>query len=687
MNLTQGNNIYSDRITKILYSFVGLIIISLLINYIYISSKVIEPSNKIIRNEYANIQQKQLQNEINFVLRILESIKSENNISSREIPEHLIKYATSVLNNYNKNSQEYIFALDEEWNVIVHEDVESIKKYNNNYQHIISIIKDTIEAGENWVIYDNKPIHSLDMDDENIKQSYVVYLPEWKMTIGSGYLSKSIKIKSDDFVQKINRLINQNKSNILILNITLILLSIFIATVSNLWIELQINKNDEVVKKEKTKIDVALRDINNHLSKDPVTGMLNKRAFTSYIRKLKLLKNNSKYQVHLFEIDNLNQNSLMAGCNCRVSMLKEFYSCLTKLNLTHHSLFHIDYDRFVLFTKVMTNEEMNNLTQKISNELNSIILCGNATKILFKCSTTEINVNFDSIEDVLDKGEYALKIARLRKLNHTYYNTEINTIRNRELGLSVELMSAIQNAELKVHYQPQFCTSTNRISGVEALVRWNNKKYGNVSPDEFITLAEKKGILNSIGTHVISTALRDMKKLKDVTMTVNILPSELLQVNFTKFIRDLIKQYQIEPNKIIFDIAKQIDLQDMEPISLVMNDLRELGIKFSISSVGIGQSSLKYVCELPVDEIKVPLEIINKIDKNKNYYNFTKSAINFAAATGLNIVLEGVETSDHLKSISNLPNSSIQGFNLSVAKPIELIINEIDITNKVLSHA
>lgn len=687
MNLTQDNNIYSDRITKILYSFVSLIITALLINYVYISSKVIEPSNEIVRNEYANIQKKQLKNEVNFVLRILESIKKEHNVSSGEIPEHLIKYATSILNNYNKNSQEYIFALDQNWNVIVHEDIESIKKYNNNFQHIISTIKNTIESGENWVIYDNKRIHSLDMDNENIKQSYVVYLPDWKMTIGIGYLSKSIEIKSDKFVRKINCLINQNKSNILIINITLILLSIFIATVANLWIELQINRNDENIRKEKSKINVTLKALDDHISRDPVTGMLNKRALSSYIRKLKCLRNNSKYQIHIFEIDDSCSKSLTSGCNSRMLILKEFSSHLRKLNLENHKLFHIDYDHFAVFTKIMTTEEFNKLTNKLQNELSNIILCGKSTKIIFRCSTVELNVYVDSIQDVLEKSEYALKIARLRKLNHTYYNEEIDAKRNRELGLSVELMSAIQKSELKVHYQPQFCASTNRISGVEALVRWSNEKYGNISPNEFISLAEEKGILSSIGTFVIGTALRDLKKLKDVTMTINILPSELLQVNFAKFVKDLIEEHKIEPNKVIFDIAKQIDLNDMEPISVVMNDLRNLGIKFSISSVGIGQSSLKYVCELPVDEIKVPLEIINKIDKNKNYYNFTKSAIQFAAETGLNIVLEGVETSDHLRSISKLPNSSIQGFNLSVAKPIELIINEIDITNKALSNA
>ncbi|NIY92751.1 EAL domain-containing protein [Vibrio diazotrophicus] len=686
MNLTHGNNIYSDRITKILYSFVGLIIISLLINYIYISSKVIEPSNEIIRNEYTSIYKKQLQNEVNFVLRILESIKKENNISSDEIPEHLINYATSILKNYNKNSSKYIFALDENWNIIIHEDIESIKRHNNDFNNIISIIKNTIESGENWVVYDNKPIHSLDMDNENIKQSYVIYLPEWKMTIGSGYLNKSIKVKTNKFIQKINGLINQNKSNLLILNITLILLSIFIATTTNLWIELQIEKNDSIIKNEKNKINSTLKSLDNYISRDPVTNLLNKRALTSCIRKLKCLKDNSQYQIHVFEIDYSSQRNFNAGYNCRVSMLKEFSSCLRKINLESHKLFHIDYDHFVFLTKAMTNDDFNKFTNKIRNELNHIILCGNSTKILFRCSTIDVNIYFDSIENVLDKSEYALKIARQGKLNHVYYNEEIDAIRDRELGLSVELMTAIQKSELKVHYQPQFCSSTNRISGVEAFVRWNNSKYGNVFPNEFITLAEEKGILSNIGTYVIGTALRDLKKLKNVTMTINILPSELLQVNFAKFIKDLIEEHQIEPDKVIFDIAKQIDLNDIEAISFVMHELRKLGVKFSISSVGIGQSSLKYICELPVGEIKIPLEIINKIDKNKNYLSFTKSAINFANETGLNIVLEGVETGGNLKSISKLPNSSIQGFNLSVAKPIELIINEIDIINEVLSN-
>lgn len=238
-------------------------------------------------------------------------------------------------------------------------------------------------------------------------------------------------------------------------------------------------------------------------------------------------------------------------------------------------------------------------------------------------------------------------------------------------------MSAIQKGELNVHYQPQFCCNSNQVSGLEALVRWSNKTYGEVSPAEFIPLAETKGQIHDIGIFVIRNALIDMKKVGDLTMTINILPVELLSPNFESFIKATVKDLNVDTSKLIFDITKQIPINDINKASKVMHNLKDLGVRFSISSVGVGQSSLKYLCELPVDEIKVPLEIVKKIDSHHKYQAFIKSAICFANSTGLNIVLEGVETKSQYQHIAGLANVHVQGFNLSKAKPIDEVVKEL----------
>ncbi len=663
-----------------MYAFVGIVVISLLINFIYISSKVIKPSNEIIKNEYIEIQKKEIYKEVEFVLKILELLKSENNIKGHDIPDNVINKAISLIKRYNKNNNNYIFALNEEWEVIIHQDDRSIYFYNNNFDHIIGKIKDTIISGNNWVSYDNRPKHKLD-NIKNTKHSYVTYLPDWKMTIGSGYSERKIISSADNFIHKVNVLVHSNKTNILIINLSLILLAIIFATISNFGINLQIVSYNDRISDSKKQIKRILSELDTHTNRDPITNLPNKKSAVKYLTLFNNLAKNVNFHIHIFEINDFNHKSLISGCNSRESILLEFSSSLDKVKSKNQSIFHVEYDRFILVSK-KPDKKLNleeEILSRLEEDLSNILLCGNTSTISFTCASVEFNYKHDSLKSVLEKCEYALRYAKSRSLKHVLYSNNIEMIRQREIGLSLELISAIQRDELEVHYQPQFCTSTNKVSGVEALVRWNNKVYGEVSPAEFIPLSEKKGQIHDIGIFVIRSALKDMKQVRELTMTINILPVELLAPNFESFIKKAVEELEVDTKNLIFDITKQIPINDINRASLIMNNLKKLGIKFSISSVGVGQSSLKYICELPVDEIKIPLEIVNKIDSKNKYENFIKSAINFANSTGLRIVLEGVETSTQYKYINDLPNTQIQGFSLSKAKPISDIIKKLNI--------
>ncbi len=661
-----------------MYSFVGIIVLSLVINFFYISNKVIKPSNSIIKSEYIEIQKDEIYKEVEFALKILQLLKEENNIRNNNIPDRVIAKAIDLINQYNKNNDNYIFALDNNWNVIIHQDKSSIKTYNDNFQHAISTIKNAIESGENWVSYDNRPEVNAS-GTKNLKYSYVTYLPEWKMTIGSGYLENKINNNADNFIQKANILINENKTSILIINLSLILSSVLFAMVSSVGIKLHFIEHSDNINKQIKKTNKLLLELDAYTSRDPITNIPNKVALKNLIEKTKLISERFNYQVHIFEIDNFNHRSLISGCSSRESILEEFSNSLVSVSSEHHNLFHIEHDRFILLTKDIDNTD--DLKQKIlsplEDSLSNILLCGNASKIAFLCSTVRYDDKTENLESILEKCEYALRYTQNNKLNHVTYCERVDEKRNREFGLSLELMSAIQNDELKVHYQPQFCSQSNRVTGLEALVRWNNRLYQDVSPAEFIPLAEIKGQIHDIGVFVIRTALRDMEKFENLTMTINLLPIELLSPSFESFVRASIDDLNIDTSRLIFDITKQIPIKDLAKASQVMNNLSAIGVRFSISSVGLGQSSLKYICELPVDEIKIPIEIIKKIKGNNKYQCFVKSVIEFANSTGLRVIIEGVETQSQYQQLAGLGKLYIQGFNLSEAKPVDQIISEL----------
>lgn len=678
MGMTANKTNYLNKITKIMYAFVGIVVISLLINLVYISSKVIKPSNAIIKNEYIEIQKEEIYKEVEFALKILDLLKKDYKITSLEMPKWLKIKAVSLINAYNKNNENYIFALDESWKVIIHQDVSTLEYYNKNFDHIIYEIKNTIESGNNWVSYDNRPQSKLD-NNENLKYSYVIYLPEWNMTIGSGYSGREINSNAEEFIHKVNVLVNDNKSNILIINLSLILLSILFATVSNVGIKLEIAEHSEDVLQENEKVRRVLSTLDSHTNRDPITSLPNKKSAVKFLDTVKEISKDFNYYVHIFEINDFNYKSVISGCNSRESILKEFSVSLEEVKQSTRKLFHIEYDRFVLISEYLEDRiEMTQSTiDRLDESLSNVLLCGNASKISFVSATVKFDNKYEKFDSILEKGEYALRYAKSNKLSYVHYSNEIENIRSREIGLSVELMSAIQKGELNVHYQPQFCCNSNQFSGLEALVRWSNKSYGEVSPTEFIPLAETKGQIHDIGIFVIRNALIDMKKIGALTMTINILPVELLSPNFESFIKATVKDLNVDTSKLIFDITKQIPINDINKASKVMHSLKSLGVRFSISSVGVGQSSLKYLCELPVDEIKVPLEIVKKIDSHNKYQAFIKSAISFANSTGLSIVLEGVETRSQYEHIAGLSNAHVQGFNLSKAKSIDEIVKEL----------
>jgi diguanylate cyclase (GGDEF)-like protein len=270
-----------------------------------------------------------------------------------------------------------------------------------------------------------------------------------------------------------------------------------------------------------------------------------------------------------------------------------------------------------------------------------------------------------------DVAMYAAKSSGERL--YFRYHPEQENVTARQLELTAELRSAIPNKKLELCFQPKAELATGRITGVEALARWNHPRYGAISPDEFIPLAEQAGLIDDLTDFVISESTklaRDLSALGlGVEVSVNIAARTLRDSTFPdRFLKLLTAEEGIRP-QVKFEITEREIVLESATTNEVMSRLRAAGVKFSIDDFGTGYSSLAYLIQLPVDEVKVDKSFTNFVCDSPHHRAIVKSVVDIASTIGLTVVAEGVEDVRTWEVLGSLGCAEAQGYLLSRPLP------------------
>jgi diguanylate cyclase (GGDEF)-like protein len=256
--------------------------------------------------------------------------------------------------------------------------------------------------------------------------------------------------------------------------------------------------------------------------------------------------------------------------------------------------------------------------------------------------------------------------------NYKFHDAALEMIMNERLTLENHLRKALENNEFTLYYQPKIELLTNKVMGVEALIRWKNSQLGTVTPDKFIPIAEETGLIIPIGEWVIETACKQLKiwrdeGLEDLTMSVNLSIRQFFYPNLIASIENIIKETGIEPNLLDLEITESMTM-DVELATNIINDLKKLGVKISIDDFGIGYSSINYLKHFPVDYLKIDKTFINDVTHSVQSENFVNIILLMAQVLGFKVVAEGVETNDQLTILKRLNCNEVQGYLFS--KPL-----------------
>ncbi|WP_235953073.1 bifunctional diguanylate cyclase/phosphodiesterase [Noviherbaspirillum galbum] len=272
---------------------------------------------------------------------------------------------------------------------------------------------------------------------------------------------------------------------------------------------------------------------------------------------------------------------------------------------------------------------------------------------------------------LLKNADIAMYRAKeLGRNNFCYYSPELNRHSTERLIMEFALSTAIQNAQLFLLYQPKVDLLTNRITGMEALLRWRHPTLGLIAPDKFIPLAEETGLIIPIGYWAIREACAQNRKWQDYNTTrlrvaVNLSLRQLNDSSLIENIRAILDETDLDPRYLELEITETAVMSNPDKASALLNELRAMNISVAIDDFGTGYSSLAYLKQFPIRAVKIDRSFVQGIPANHDDSAITKAIINLAHSLECSVIAEGAETQQQYDFLRDHDCDSVQGYYFS----------------------
>ena len=275
----------------------------------------------------------------------------------------------------------------------------------------------------------------------------------------------------------------------------------------------------------------------------------------------------------------------------------------------------------------------------------------------------------DNPEDLLRRAGIAMQDAAQQPGRMQLYQRGRDDARQRQMLLIRDLRRAPESGELLLHYQPKLDIASGRVRQAEALLRWQHPQLGMVSPGEFIPLAEHTGSIQALTAWVIEEVMRQLAEWAErdlrVQVSLNISTADLIDPQLPQRVAQLLGQYQVPAEQLIFEITESGVMLNPELALQVLQDLRASGIGLSVDDFGTGYSSLTQLKRMPVQELKIDQSFIRELDEASEDAVIVRSTIDMSHSLGLKVVAEGVEYERSLSLLQHWQCDTAQGYLIS----------------------
>ena len=257
-----------------------------------------------------------------------------------------------------------------------------------------------------------------------------------------------------------------------------------------------------------------------------------------------------------------------------------------------------------------------------------------------------------------------------------YFDAPILNEFLQNVSIETKLKGAVFDQNFIMNFQPQYYADTQKLRGMEALIRWRDNDGKMISPSVFIPIAEKNGAIVPIGTWVIEESIKTFVKWKkqfqhEVVLSINISAIQYMRDEFVESIVNIIHKYDVDPKELELEITESVLMENFKEVTEKLYVLREYGIRISLDDFGTGYSSLSYIKGLPIDTLKIDKSFIDTIITDENTRIITESIIYMVKKLGFETIAEGVETQEQFSYLKEIGCDCIQGFLLGKPMPAE----------------
>ena len=418
--------------------------------------------------------------------------------------------------------------------------------------------------------------------------------------------------------------------------------------------------------------EATIRHQANH---DALTGLPTRARITEILDEL-LTRAQLQAQtvtVCLVEIQQFQSIIGSFGHAAGDEVLSEVARRLTAHDEGPHRVGHIGTDRFLILLESSGHAGAPRQAEVIVERLRGSFEYSDVSfQLEMRAGVVMFPTDGKQAAELLQRADLALYRAKETGVTIGVYLQGDDSSHRQRLAILSELRHAIASDELELHYQPKVETSTGRLVGCEALVRWHHPQKGFIPPSEFIPHAERTGAIRSLTAWVVATALRDLKCWHEagfaIDVAINVSPLELADPGFADHIRMLLVKTGADAGHVVLEVTESGAMKDLPATLRMMEQLRVLGIRFSIDDFGTGYSSLAHLKRLPVDEVKIDRSFVQELETEHDDV-IVRSTINLGHALNLKVVAEGVEGAASVQMLAHLGCDLIQGYFISRPLP------------------
>jgi diguanylate cyclase (GGDEF)-like protein len=412
---------------------------------------------------------------------------------------------------------------------------------------------------------------------------------------------------------------------------------------------------------------------------DMLTGLANRYTLEARLDQLVAHagQHEQRLAVMFLDIDNFKSINDTKGHGMGDQFLCEVAQRLSAAVRGNDIVARLGGDEFVVVLADMPSpEETNNIAAKIMLALNQPVTIGKhqlrTSVSMGICLYPQDGMDRGTLMQSADIAMYDAK--KSGKGVFHFFNADMMRAAEHRLAMEHALREAVEHQQFVLHFQPQIDARGQHVSGVEALIRWQNPSGELTPPEEFIALAEEIGLINEIGEWVLNNALQTLARwrqqgLPDITMAVNLSAIQLCNADLPQIIVNALMANDLPANALTLEITESVAMQD--PLASIqrLGVIRDLGVQLAMDDFGTGYSSLAYLKRLPLNYLKLDRTFVQDLETDSNDATICMASIGLAHDLGLMVVAEGVETRGQHYYLANLGCNVYQGYYYSRPMP------------------